>query len=133
MQWEVEVAPGQVEVLNGTVQEVYAQAVQINPDFKLEATRASTNTPERGSHDKRDWVTCSGADIGPRDAYRDRIQQGIDYLSGISGRPHIAPGPFYCSRVSCSWGSAIYWCNEVGNFHSKMNELGDLLFPAAIR
>jgi hypothetical protein len=35
LSWEIEVSPGQVEVLNGTVQEVMAQAAAINPDYKL--------------------------------------------------------------------------------------------------
>ncbi|KAM4060194.1 hypothetical protein HRG_002199 [Hirsutella rhossiliensis] len=34
VQWKVEVSPGRNEILNGTVQEVHAQILDINPDWK---------------------------------------------------------------------------------------------------
>lgn len=39
--------------------------------------------------------------------------EGIPYLKTVSGhKPKLEHGPDNCDRVSCSWGSAIYWCNE---------------------
>ncbi|KAK4205442.1 hypothetical protein QBC40DRAFT_344618 [Triangularia verruculosa] len=40
------------------------------------------------------------------------IKWGIHYLRGIDGNAKGGPGPRNCSRVSCSWNSAIYWCND---------------------
>ncbi|PSR82213.1 hypothetical protein BD289DRAFT_371632, partial [Coniella lustricola] len=41
-----------------------------------------------------------------------RLYQGIAYLNGIPGFPSNGPGPGTCGRVSCSYSSAIYWCND---------------------
>ncbi|KAL2813072.1 hypothetical protein BDW59DRAFT_167617 [Aspergillus cavernicola] len=38
--------------------------------------------------------------------------EGIMYLEDVDGRPTEGPGPGECSRVSCSWDSAIWWCND---------------------
>lgn len=44
-------------------------------------------------------------------ARRYRINDGITYLDGLEHTPKI--GPWRCSRVSCSYRSAIHWCNDV--------------------
>ncbi|OJJ62977.1 hypothetical protein ASPSYDRAFT_86626 [Aspergillus sydowii CBS 593.65] len=43
-------------------------------------------------------------------ARRYRINDGITYLDGLEHTPKI--GPWRCSRVSCSYRSAIHWCND---------------------
>ena len=40
------------------------------------------------------------------------IREGIDYLKTVPGAPAELDFPA-CGRVSCSYGSAIYWCNEM--------------------
>ncbi|KAI0391577.1 hypothetical protein F5Y17DRAFT_439955 [Xylariaceae sp. FL0594] len=40
------------------------------------------------------------------------IQQGISYLRHIQGDCTIGPGPGNCSRVSCSYDSGIWFCND---------------------
>ncbi|KAK4197250.1 hypothetical protein QBC40DRAFT_181512 [Triangularia verruculosa] len=40
------------------------------------------------------------------------IVWGINYLRGVPGTAKNGPGPNNCGRVSCSWNSAIYWCND---------------------
>lgn len=47
-------------------------------------------------------------------AETSHIKEGIDYLSKVSGKPRSAPGPGKCTRVSCSYLAAIWWCNDVG-------------------
>ena len=52
------------------------------------------------------------------------IDMGIDYLNSLSGVPgNGVPGedaaPKNCGRVSCSWGSAIWWCNDVSYHPSR--------------
>lgn len=42
-----------------------------------------------------------------------RVKQGIEYLGTVAGTPTEGPGPGACGRVSCSYGAAIYWCNDV--------------------
>jgi hypothetical protein len=41
------------------------------------------------------------------------ISNGIKYLRGLSGHPRAGPGPGNCARVSCSYQSGIWWCNDV--------------------
>lgn len=40
------------------------------------------------------------------------IRQGIDYLRKIHGDCTNGPGPGNCSRVSCSYQSGIWFCND---------------------
>ncbi|KAJ4387449.1 hypothetical protein N0V93_008041 [Gnomoniopsis smithogilvyi] len=40
------------------------------------------------------------------------IAEGIKYLKTVTGTPVNNPGPGTCNRVSCSYDSAIYWCND---------------------
>ncbi|KAL2126305.1 hypothetical protein VTI74DRAFT_1211 [Chaetomium olivicolor] len=107
---EVEIAPGQTAVLNGTVQEIYAQALQLNPDFTLTATDAGTPAPQKKQ--KRSTVHCNN---WPR-AKQWALEDGVRYLRGVPGTVTHLPGPGKCARVSCSYQSAIWWCND--NTHS---------------
>ncbi|KAI0141851.1 hypothetical protein GGR57DRAFT_486571 [Xylariaceae sp. FL1272] len=40
------------------------------------------------------------------------IKQGIEYLRKIGGYCHVGPGPANCTRVSCSYASGIWFCND---------------------
>ncbi|KAK0707652.1 hypothetical protein B0H67DRAFT_494759 [Lasiosphaeris hirsuta] len=51
-------------------------------------------------------------------AERDSIDQGVSYLRGLGSQPHLGAGPGTCSRVSCSYNAAIYWCNDHTNEYS---------------
>ncbi|KAK4172842.1 hypothetical protein QBC36DRAFT_293965 [Triangularia setosa] len=44
---------------------------------------------------------------------------GIMYLARLSGTAKNGPGLQNCGRVSCSWNSAIIWCNKVEMVRSK--------------
>ncbi|KHO01298.1 uncharacterized protein MAM_00299 [Metarhizium album ARSEF 1941] len=101
--WDLEVAPGWNEVLYGTVQEVYAQARKMNPDFKLDKV-----VEPRDLHEKRSNVICGNFGL----ADKGRIQEGINYLRGVPAAPRNGPGPGNCGRVSCSHNAAIWWCND---------------------
>lgn len=107
--WEVEIAPCQFHRLHGTVREVHAQIFKINPDFKLKDAPPKTSPVAESALAKRStvncgtWPTCS--------TYR--IRQGVEYLHTIGGKPYQRPGPGACSRASCSYNSAIWWCSDV--------------------
>ncbi|TLS26974.1 hypothetical protein PpBr36_05245 [Pyricularia pennisetigena] len=116
-QWQVEIRPGEKVQLNGTVEAVYAQMLQLNPDFerdmaeKTAARRAreqrqpqhyqTTKTLSRLEHNE-----CNG-DYRPASA--ESIGRGIEYLGKINGEPIIDGGT--CGRVSCSEGGGIGWCS----------------------
>ncbi|KAK0672294.1 hypothetical protein QBC41DRAFT_299781 [Cercophora samala] len=45
-------------------------------------------------------------------ASRGAIRAGIQYLRKVPGTAKNGAGPDNCGRVSCSWNSAIIWCNQ---------------------
>ncbi len=115
-QWDFEVAPGRIERLNGTIEEVILKARAINPDYKLPEPPAGPEPdPRRHARDvqKRGQVkNCLWSwDL----ADTERIKQGANYLRGLSGTAVMGPGPGRCFRVSCSYKSGITWCNDVSS------------------
>lgn len=60
--------------------------------------------------DDPDDIDCN---VDYKYAGKVTIVWGINYLRSITGKPKNGPGPNNCGRVSCSWNSAIYWCNDV--------------------
>ncbi|KAL2867414.1 uncharacterized protein BJX67DRAFT_85278 [Aspergillus lucknowensis] len=75
----------------------------------LSATLTQANPLKTEPLAARDFdgeVSCGG-DLP---AQRDSISDGIDYLNGVGGTP--AQDPNSCGRVSCSYNSAIYMCND---------------------
>lgn len=63
---------------------------------------------------KRHSLSCVSNDDAD-DASVDRIKEGISHLRGVDGKPTLAAGK--CERVSCSWGDAILWCNDVSTLY----------------
>ncbi|KAI1825645.1 hypothetical protein F4861DRAFT_187335 [Xylaria intraflava] len=104
-------------VFTGTIENVIDQMRTIKgPDYKPEFmidSDATNHGPagKRNSHAESGdhYVTCGGPD-----ASAGRIQQGINYLSNLpdSVMCSMPPGPKNCGRISCSWKSGIWWCNE---------------------
>ncbi|KAM3516390.1 hypothetical protein NHJ13051_009957 [Beauveria bassiana] len=104
IKWSVEVFPGKFQLFNGTAEEVHAQALSVNPNFKPPS--AST---ARGLKEKRGHVDCGGL----QPANKQAIRNGAAYLRNLPpGRPTNGPGPNNCGRVSCSYNSGIWWCND---------------------
>lgn len=118
--WEIEVSPGKIATLNGTVQEVIAQAQAINPGFALQGVSpkpasAAAKLRRRGQQSRRGPLSRRGVDFcnhfGNADV--DAILEGVDYLHRLGGSANMKAGPRVCSRISCSYNSAIYACNDV--------------------
>ncbi|TLD20420.1 hypothetical protein PspLS_08410 [Pyricularia sp. CBS 133598] len=115
-QWMVEIRPGDKVQLNGTVEAVYAQMLQLNPDFEkdmAEKTAARRAKEHQHQHQttnttlsKRDHNECNG-DYRP--ALAESISRGIEYLGKVDGEPIIDGGT--CGRVSCGDGGGIGWCS----------------------
>ncbi|KAK3321678.1 hypothetical protein B0H66DRAFT_178914 [Apodospora peruviana] len=133
--WEVQAfADGTMVNVTGTIEQVYDKLVKINPDFlNTVANITDTVTELRvagtehldpgvscGPNGHREWDRC----------YPKPIADGIKYLRGVPGSPANGPGPGACGRVSCSWKSAIWWCND--NDHTyTLNSFGDIANCAA--
>ncbi|KAL0936837.1 uncharacterized protein CTRU02_209053 [Colletotrichum truncatum] len=127
-EWDVQAYPGGTKKavpLNGTIQEVHAQLLQINPDYDSSFDRSLsgmarlsqiTTDPEKHIilHGDNEFVganyTCGNNTWGH--AITGQIEDGIQYLRKVVGKPKAHAGPQACGRVSCSFGSAIWWCND---------------------
>lgn len=132
--WAVESIPGNATstvLLNGTVQDVYKQLTDINPDYddllhKYQSSKATTALPD--SYPSFDLMAYVPSNCGYCNVCTKRWEpasytitlDGIDYLTNLTGKPALPPGPGYCSRVSCEWGSSIWWCND----NDERKELG---------
>lgn len=58
------------------------------------------------------YRTC-GREMPGKWADKKSMYDGIKYLRTVPGQPKNPPGVASCGRVSCSWDTAIYWCNHV--------------------
>ncbi|KAK4446609.1 hypothetical protein QBC34DRAFT_382959 [Podospora aff. communis PSN243] len=120
LEWSVQAFPnGEYINVTGTVEEMIAHLNTINPDYEKNVLAAANMTQlamGAGEHKKtgeledgESWHTCFQQ--WP-EAWAKRIYEGIVYLDGIEGVPTMDAGPGNCQRVSCSYDSAIYWCND---------------------
>ncbi|KAL2803003.1 hypothetical protein BJX63DRAFT_437318 [Aspergillus granulosus] len=95
----------------GTIESVETQIKELNPDWSLLNLVNETSVLEsRSDLSKRNQifpVLCNNRPEGYADSLV--IAQGIMYLEGL-GRCHIPARA--CARVSCSWNSAIWACND---------------------
>ncbi|KAK4178068.1 hypothetical protein QBC36DRAFT_235245 [Triangularia setosa] len=55
-------------------------------------------------------LKCWEGGVGDADAVR--ISDGIYYLQNVPGYCMNGPGPNNCGQISCSYNSAIMWCNH---------------------
>lgn len=127
VEWDVKPFPdGPTITLEGTIQEVHEQLLEINPkydsDFDLPGL-AARNTLKARTDFSNSKVYCDANVFGKCTV--NRLRQGIDYLRGVGDQPRNGGGPGACGRVSCSYGTAIWWCNDVsrqskGMMHSRL-------------
>lgn len=117
LEWEVEVSPGgPVQKFNGTIERVHEELVKLNPNWDADyALEAPAHGEKRDILVERANFKDSAYFCGGRWPETDSIWigYGIDYLRRVSGKPSNGPGPGNCGRVSCSFKSAIWWCNDV--------------------
>jgi hypothetical protein len=115
-------------ITNKQPQEVWATLKARHPEFDLDATAVAERK------EKRDKVctpplsmlclltNCRKAlpplciPVAGQDwnfAEAAAIDDGINYLKGLKSTLSIAGHT--CSRISCSYNSAIHWCNDVSS------------------
>ncbi|PHH79507.1 hypothetical protein CDD80_4618 [Ophiocordyceps camponoti-rufipedis] len=122
-QWLIEVFPGQpYQLLNGTIQEVERKAMELNPRWHEYYIANSTRQHEQQKMTRRYFSSCTKFPVKSlncknnpqnwRPANVGYIFDGIHWLMGREGIPQSQPGPGTCGRVSCSYSSAIWWCND---------------------
>ncbi|RGP76820.1 hypothetical protein FLONG3_5063 [Fusarium longipes] len=119
-EWEVEVTPGgHKTVLRGTVEEVHEELRKLNPDYDEQFINNSTASELSERDSDTDLVRrtdFSGSKYHCRGWLKTcktwAIRSGIETLRHVKGKPKNGPGPGNCGRVSCSYNSAIWWCNQ---------------------
>ncbi|KAK3395172.1 hypothetical protein B0H63DRAFT_533794 [Podospora didyma] len=90
-----------------------AFSLAINPDYELPKLPALAPAPAltnpRSALSRRATVKfCNN--FGRANV--NRIREGTEYLRRLGGAPSLGPSLAKCSRVSCSYNAAIYWCNH---------------------
>ena len=96
---------------------MHAELLRLNPNWDGEHAVAARENKGSNPNPKRDdrlGIFSSYYCGGPW-GYQVTASfwEGFRYLRRIQGQVHMAPGPGACSRVSCSYGSAIVLCNDV--------------------
>ncbi|POR37874.1 hypothetical protein TPAR_01932, partial [Tolypocladium paradoxum] len=128
LEWDVEVFPGNPRMnFSGTIQQVEAQINKVNPQWYITYIQRASEEGSK-SLDKRAsfyQTDCVGGPNNWKVARTDAILDGIGYLRGVDGRPLSGPGPGMCARVSCSYRSAIWWCNDNGHPY-ELGSFGDI-------
>ncbi|KUI62716.1 hypothetical protein VP1G_09831 [Cytospora mali] len=113
IEWEFETyGVGSTKVrINGTIQEATQRLKDLDLAHLLHDDSLASSTPPVYSYTGN--VAFCGKDGGPfPNASIAAIGDGISYLRNVSGTPTSGPGLGNCGRVSCSSGSAIWWCND---------------------
>ncbi|KAF2836611.1 hypothetical protein M501DRAFT_1059999 [Patellaria atrata CBS 101060] len=109
MEWRGPITSDGADVtLTGTIQEVYKQVLERNPNYLTDFPPAEgTSLVARN----RIWpVQCNpGGDF----ADVNRISEGIRYLRDLSGgNARCGVNGRSCARISCSWDAGISLCND---------------------
>ena len=119
LEWIVQVTPDRNVTLSGTIEEVHAELLRLNPNWDGEHAVVAGEPEGSSSNPKRqDWLgPFSSHYCGGPWQYQVTASfwEGLQYLRRIQGRVHMTPGPGACGRVSCSYDSAIVLCNDVSS------------------
>ncbi|KAK0736706.1 hypothetical protein B0T21DRAFT_402075 [Apiosordaria backusii] len=109
---------GPTATVNGTIQAAIAKMEADyhgwNATFQAQLRRRPP-PPHASSISADQYPEFTDCDIDYDKAIGFAIVWGIEYLRGVPGTAKNGPGPGNCGRVSCSWKSAIWWCNEDNN------------------
>ncbi|KAN0104234.1 hypothetical protein V8E51_009979 [Hyaloscypha variabilis] len=95
----------------GTVQEVWAKLKARHPEIELPKR---SDAPIVLKRDKDLPPSCIPIPAWPSWNFAEAaaIEDGVDYLIGLNSELTNGPGPGNCGRISCSYNSAIYYCND---------------------
>ncbi|KAI1494718.1 hypothetical protein F5X96DRAFT_693821 [Biscogniauxia mediterranea] len=98
-----------LEFTGSSLQHIEAQIRRAHPSFSGWSPLEEPRSPAQVKREK-DFINCEPP--GAQYASSYWIVHAIDYLRGIKGNCTNGPGPANCGRISCSWNSGIWWCND---------------------
>ncbi|KAK1245541.1 hypothetical protein MKX08_005170 [Trichoderma sp. CBMAI-0020] len=118
--WEVQAYPdGPLMNLTGSIDDVHAQLVQINPNYERDfplvtaiEERSDTTSLSEKALDKRFGPVCGPGGHGWKEAQQGYLNDGIRRLRSAQGQPTNGPGPGNCGRLTCDRHNTIWWCND---------------------
>ncbi|KAF5709477.1 tol [Fusarium mundagurra] len=112
MQWKGSIKEGEAPIsLNGTIESVISQIRELNPEFELELAEADTATLSKIEERNPSGIICNVGGSGYVDVDAARREQR--YLRSLGNSVcGVGGGPGKCARVSCSYGDAIWLCND---------------------
>ncbi|PYH40792.1 uncharacterized protein BP01DRAFT_192925 [Aspergillus saccharolyticus JOP 1030-1] len=107
---------GEEVELSGTIEDVHQQIKRLNLDFNLtqsvEAREADAEVHRFLQKRNKSNLLCNIEGDHSETANYDWITQGIQYLLALDGVCKVGAGPSTCARISCSYDSGIYLCND---------------------
>ncbi|KAI1191549.1 hypothetical protein F5B17DRAFT_284531 [Nemania serpens] len=106
------------QVFTGTIENVIDQMRRIKgadytPSFVAKAEN-QTLEDKHQYHTAGQRVVC-----GDNFADPSRIGQGIDFLRHLPDSATCTNAARSCGRISCSWKSGIFWCNQKSVFSDE--------------
>ncbi|KAL4887678.1 hypothetical protein BJY04DRAFT_212707 [Aspergillus karnatakaensis] len=128
--WSLQAFPnGPFLNFTGTVETIYEELLRLNPNYEhedwpedledmptfeedMEITTTDSSVSAR--QNPTDTLFCNN--LRPQ-GWDNPLGKGAEYLKKLKGKPHLRAGPHVCKKVSCSWDTAIWWCND--NNHAK--------------
>ncbi|KAF5007077.1 hypothetical protein FDECE_6581 [Fusarium decemcellulare] len=129
IQWEVKAFRDGPELhLNGTIEEVHAELLSLNPNYDADfANQGPDDDEDRVTLEKRTDFSNANTNCNfPGNlAYAPRVDQGIKYLRGVKGKPGMPAGPGACGWVSCGYNAGIWWCND-DKMSKTLNSFGSI-------
>ncbi|KAJ0167136.1 hypothetical protein CTA2_4233 [Colletotrichum tanaceti] len=115
-EWEVQVTPGGESVhMNGTIEHIFDELANVNPVYTEALMKDFTalGHDRPGALERReDWRTRPFICRNHPSAKVDAAWDGIRYLRTLKSKPKSSAGPASCGQISCSWNTAIWWCND---------------------
>ncbi|KAM7211250.1 hypothetical protein V8F06_013368 [Rhypophila decipiens] len=97
-------------------EEIEAEAKKIHPQYTIFSKDDQADAPKYNStlQARQTFaINCWQPESYGLAPNWNAVWDGVNYLKSITGNCRDHPGPAACGcRVSCSWGSAIYYCND---------------------
>ncbi|KAH7346430.1 hypothetical protein BKA65DRAFT_551336 [Rhexocercosporidium sp. MPI-PUGE-AT-0058] len=113
--------------MTGTAEQIFKELSAKDPDFDSQEPRSiETELVTRAKKIPKTWQECLPIPGKPdlNEADTEAISHGIGYLRKIGGTCGV--GVRTCARVSCSWNSAIFLCNDNPNhLDVSSNQIAD--------
>ncbi|CAG1960136.1 unnamed protein product [Fusarium graminearum] len=122
MQWKGVIKEGEAPVsLNGTIESVISQIKELNPEFELveedtaESSGLEARNPLHILTKTKSNIICNVGGSGYVDVKAAQREQR--YLRSLGTSVcGVDGGPGKCARISCSYGDAIWLCNDNSHY-----------------